>query len=56
MAWPRLCALAEVVWSPREARDFKSFQARLPAHLERLKILDVNYRPYTPGGTGESSK
>jgi hexosaminidase len=51
MAWPRLCALAEVVWSPKEARDWKRFEARLPAHLERLKILDVNFRPYTPGGT-----
>jgi hexosaminidase len=48
MAWPRLCALAEVVWSPREARDFQSFEGRLIPHLERLKVLDVNFRPYQP--------
>ena len=44
MAWPRLSALAEVLWSPRETRDLASFKSRLETHLERLAILDVNYR------------
>jgi hexosaminidase len=44
MAWPRLVALAEVLWSPREARDLASFESRLKTHLERLAILDVSYR------------
>ncbi|SDT79580.1 beta-N-acetylhexosaminidase [Actinoplanes derwentensis] len=44
MAFPRLCALAEVVWGPAE-RDFGDFTARLPAHLARLGALGVNYRP-----------
>jgi hexosaminidase len=44
MAWPRLIALAEVLWSPRETLDLASFKARLETHLERLAILDVNYR------------
>ncbi|MEP6693403.1 MAG: beta-N-acetylhexosaminidase [Chloroflexota bacterium] len=43
MAWPRLCALAEVLWSPKETRDAADFTRRLDAHLERLRILDVNY-------------
>ena len=43
MAWPRLCALAEVLWSPRETRDAADFARRLEAHLERLRILDVNF-------------
>ena len=43
MAWPRLCALAEVLWSPRESRDPAGFAARLETHLGRLAILDVNY-------------
>lgn len=34
---PRLCALAEIAWSPREARDFKDFSSRLPAHLVKLR-------------------
>jgi hexosaminidase len=30
--WPRLCALAEVAWSPHGTRDFADFSARLAAH------------------------
>ena len=44
MAFPRACALSEVLWSPAAKRDFDGFMNRLPVHLERLKILDVNYR------------
>jgi hexosaminidase len=43
-AWPRLSALAEVVWSPREKRDYADFKARLPALLARFDRLGVNYR------------
>lgn len=43
MAWPRLTALAEVLWSPRETRDAADFTRRLETHLERLRILDVNF-------------
>ncbi len=45
MAWPRGCALAEVVWSPKAARDFDAFRARLVPHLRRLDALVVRYRP-----------
>jgi hexosaminidase len=45
MAFPRACAIAEVVWTPRELRDYDDFMKRLPEHLERLKTLGVNYRP-----------
>jgi len=44
MAFPRLSALAEVAWSPRERKNFADFTARLGTHLGRLAILDVNYR------------
>lgn len=44
MAYPRAVALAEVVWSDAGARDWASFQGRLPAILERLDLLGVNYR------------
>jgi len=43
MAWPRLCALAEVLWSPRASRDPAMFEKRMETHLERLAIVDVNY-------------
>ena len=48
MLYPRLSALAEVVWSPKAARDVTDFRARLVAHLRRLDALDVNYRPLRP--------
>jgi len=43
MAYPRACALAEVVWTPATARNYTDFTTRLAAHLQRLAILDVNY-------------
>jgi hexosaminidase len=45
MVFPRLLALAEVVWTPRARKDFTDFRARLNTHLVRLGILDVNFRP-----------
>jgi hexosaminidase len=43
-----MAALSEVVWSPKEARDYAGFLQRLVAHQERLRILDVNFRPLDP--------
>jgi hexosaminidase len=45
MAFPRMCALAEVAWTAKERRDYADFGRRLPAHLARLKAMGVNYRP-----------
>ncbi|MDE0759240.1 MAG: beta-N-acetylhexosaminidase [Pseudomonadales bacterium] len=45
MAYPRAAALAEVVWSPRKNRNYDNFLQRLPGHMQRLDVLDVNYRP-----------
>lgn len=47
MAYPRLCAMAEVLWSPNAGRSFDEFSQRLATHLVRLDRLDVNYRPLT---------
>jgi hexosaminidase len=47
MIFPRMLALAEVVWSPEDARDWASFTRRVPAQLARLDAMGVNYRrPY----------
>lgn len=40
MAFPRALALAEVLWTPAEQRDFEGFQKRLGKILPRL---DLNY-------------
>ena len=45
MAYPRALALAELAWSPREARDWTSFRTRLGPALARLDQLGVRYRP-----------
>ena len=45
MAFPRLCALAEVTWSPAARKDYADFNARLRTHLARLDVIGVNYRP-----------
>jgi hexosaminidase len=44
MAVPRLLALAEVVWSPRAARNWDGFVSRLPAQFTLLDRLGMNYR------------
>ena len=50
MAFPRMLALAEVVWSRAEDRDYADFLRRLNAHLPRLDAQNVNYRIPEPGG------
>jgi hexosaminidase len=44
MAWPRLLAMAEVLWTPKPLKDYGKFQQRLPSSLQRLDVQDVNYR------------
>jgi hexosaminidase len=44
MAFPRLTALAEAVWTPLDRKSWPDYRARLDAHLRRLNALDVNYR------------
>jgi hexosaminidase len=43
--WPRLAALAEVLWSPAGARDFAGFRERLERHLERFPALGAKFHP-----------
>lgn len=43
MVYPRACALAEVVWSPKEKHDYLDFLQRMETHLKRLKNWNVNY-------------
>ncbi|MCX6030803.1 MAG: beta-N-acetylhexosaminidase [Chloroflexi bacterium] len=45
MTFPRLCALAEVAWSPVTGKDYPGFLNRLRPHLERLRLLGVHFRP-----------
>ena len=41
--FPRMCALAEGLWSPLDVRDWENFKERLRGHARRLDALDVRY-------------
>ncbi|MGC8865122.1 MAG: family 20 glycosylhydrolase [Bacteroidales bacterium] len=43
MIFPRLAALSEVLWSPADKRDWKSFSLRLKDQLDRYDKLGINY-------------
>ena len=45
MMFPRLGALSEVDWSPKEGRDWNDFQTRTALNEKRLSLMGVNYRP-----------
>ncbi len=45
MMFPRLGALSEVDWSPKETRDWQNFRARSELNEKRLDAMGVNYRP-----------
>ena len=44
MLFPRSLALAEVLWSPKQSRDWNGFLRRVPAQLTEFDRLHVNYR------------
>ena len=43
MVVPRMLALSEVIWSPAEIRDWRSFRTRLEAHFPRFQAAGINY-------------
>jgi hexosaminidase len=55
MLFPRLCALAEVGWTPQAQRDWPGFWRRLTGkHFARLDIAGIKYR--IPPATAELRK
>jgi len=43
MVFPRLAALAEVVWSPKESRTWADFSRRMEKQYQRYERLGINY-------------
>ena len=43
--YPRLTAMAETGWTPKDKKNFKDFRRRLEILLRRLDILGVRYAP-----------
>ncbi|HRX84052.1 MAG TPA: beta-N-acetylhexosaminidase [Phycisphaerae bacterium] len=44
MVFPRACALAEVLWTAPQRKNWADFTGRLATHLRRLAAKNVNYR------------
>ena len=42
LLFPRLCAIAEVGWSPKDARNWDDFQTRIKSHDRRLDEIGIN--------------
>ncbi len=43
MAYPRACALSEVLWSSEKKSSFEEFKNRMKKHYEFLDAMNVNY-------------
>jgi hexosaminidase len=43
MIFPRMSALSEVLWSPKEKRNWEDFEKRLPGHFKRYDFWKANY-------------
>jgi hexosaminidase len=56
MLFPRMLALSELFWSPKEARDRDRFYAQLAAHIARLDAIGVEYRVPEPAGMASDRK
>ena len=51
MLFPRLMALAELAWTPKDGKDSRNFfEERLPVHLGWLDETDIIYRVPEPMG------
>lgn len=42
-AYPRMCAMAEVTWTPASLKNYSNFQQRLTTQEERLYYAGINY-------------
>ena len=43
MLLPRLCAVAECVWTPRDKKDWYAFRRKLVGHKQRFAALGYNF-------------
>lgn len=43
MIFPRMSALSEVLWSPKEKKQWNNFEKRLMVQFERYKLWNANY-------------
>ncbi|WP_205503755.1 beta-N-acetylhexosaminidase [Rufibacter psychrotolerans] len=46
MSFPRICALAEITWTPLAQKNYQDFLKRLNSNIQHLDKLKVNYSKY----------
>ncbi|MBZ9632382.1 family 20 glycosylhydrolase [Salegentibacter sp. LM13S] len=54
MLFPRLVALSEVLWSPKEKLDWEDFSGRMQEMFKRFDVMDINYAGSAYSVTAES--
>lgn len=45
MAFPRISAVSEVLWSSKEHRNWSNFKKRMESQYARYKLWDINFNP-----------
>lgn len=53
MVYPRAAAISEVLWSPKDKRNYDAFTDRLKVHVKRLDLKKVNYAKHVFEVTGK---
>lgn len=61
MLLPRLCAMAEVLWSPLSVRNWEDFRARVADHCRRLEANDYrtgtgSFQPWATFAKGDDGR
>lgn len=44
MTFPRVCAVAEMGWTPQQMRKWSEFEARLKGHARRMDAMGIDHR------------
>jgi len=53
MAFPRVAAMAEVLWSPKELRNWEDFSRRIHLFMDRYNEMGINYSKSAFNVTGK---
>ncbi len=53
MIWPRITAMSEVLWTPKESQNSEDFMARMPSIFDRLDRMGTSY--FMPGPSVETN-
>jgi len=43
MTFPRIAAMAEALWSPKEVKNWDDFYRRIQTFTKRYDIMGINY-------------